>query len=106
MEIVYVYTKLRSEFGKHTGHFEDAPARPEWTIEPNEEVRWPLWGAASFFVFATLQTSNHPNPPKTNHGFSYLLNIRHTVRQEKIDNSPPCTRCTGSPRRDWQDTHS
>ena len=55
MEIVYVYTKLRSEFGKHTGHFEDAPARPEWTIEPNEEVRWPLWGAASFFVFVFAQ---------------------------------------------------
>ena len=27
MEIVYVYTKKRKEFGRHTGHFADRDAR-------------------------------------------------------------------------------
>ena len=39
MEIVYVYTKIRREFGKHVGHFEDSPAKQEWEIEGSEEVR-------------------------------------------------------------------
>ena len=29
MEIVYVYTKKRKEFGRHTGHFADRDARVE-----------------------------------------------------------------------------
>ncbi len=38
MEIVYVYTKKRKEFGRHTGHFADRPAQVEVEInDPNKE---------------------------------------------------------------------
>ena len=36
MEIVYVYSKHRREFGKYVGHFADAPARCEWEVEGDE----------------------------------------------------------------------
>ena len=39
MEIVYVYTKKRKEFGRHTGHFADRDARVEIEIAPNEELK-------------------------------------------------------------------
>eukprot|EP01048_Picozoa_sp_COSAG05_P023705 COSAG05_NODE_5244_length_1227_cov_6.901596_1_plen_158_part_10 len=38
MEIVYVYTKKRKEFGRHTGHFTDRAAQVEFDIPPNAEV--------------------------------------------------------------------
>ena len=38
MEIVYVYTKKRKEFGRHTGHFADRAAKVEFDILPNPEL--------------------------------------------------------------------
>eukprot|EP01051_Picozoa_sp_SAG22_P019035 SAG22_NODE_3388_length_1740_cov_1.008531_1_plen_93_part_10 len=38
MEIVYVYQKIRSEFGRHCD-FKDRPAQQEVDVPPNEEVR-------------------------------------------------------------------
>jgi len=37
MEIVYVYTKKRKEFGRHTGHFTHREAQEEYHIDPNPE---------------------------------------------------------------------
>ena len=39
MEIVYVYTKKRKEFGRHTGHFADRAAKVEFDIPGDEEVK-------------------------------------------------------------------
>lgn len=39
MEIVYVYTKKRREFGRHTGHFADRAAKEEFQIQPDEEIK-------------------------------------------------------------------
>ena len=39
MEIVYVYTKKRKEFGRHTGHFADRAAQVEFEIPGDEEIK-------------------------------------------------------------------
>ena len=78
MEIVYVYQKIRSEFGRHCA-FKDRPAKVEIDIVPNDEVScsppWMPWGcglalgcsgssaAAAFFFHCAGGWLTHACPP-------------------------------------------
>jgi dynein intermediate chain 2 len=39
MDIVYVYTKKRKEFGRHAGHFSDRASKIEVEIVPDLDVQ-------------------------------------------------------------------